>query len=215
MPGRPPMMMGMGQQMAAPRRRRIALKTLVRKPAGAASQGMRAANPLGAQNARAGGSMMQTLTNPASINGFLTNTQKILNTANQVGPIVQQYGPIVKNLPAMWRLYRGLKNAPDANTEENEVNTTANKATANKTTANKTTVNKTTADAKTGLTKSTKRKVNTVHTEKSQEKAKSKRNSPYPQYLNYIFKKECCYCILFYLLECIHTYLSLTTLKYV
>lgn len=73
------------------------------------------------QNAARGPSILQSLTNPASINGFLTNTQKVLNTAQQIGPIVQQvqqYGPIVKNLPAMWRLYRGLKNIPDANTEE-------------------------------------------------------------------------------------------------
>lgn len=81
-------------------------------------------NGTGVQNAaRGGGSILQTLTNPASINGFLTNTQKVLNTAQQFGPIVQQvqqYGPIVKNLPAMWRLYKGLKNGPDAKEEENE-----------------------------------------------------------------------------------------------
>jgi hypothetical protein len=73
------------------------------------------------QNAARGPSILQSLTNPASINGFLTNTQKVLNTAQQIGPLVQQvqqYGPIVKNLPAMWRLYRGLKNIPDANTDE-------------------------------------------------------------------------------------------------
>ena len=34
-----------------------------------------------------GGSLLKSFTNPSSINGFLTNTQKVLNTAQQVGPI--------------------------------------------------------------------------------------------------------------------------------
>jgi len=67
-----------------------------------------------------GGGIMQALTNPTALNGFLTNTQKVLNTAQQIGPMVQQYGPIVKNIPAMWKLYRGLKDLPDAD-ETNEV----------------------------------------------------------------------------------------------
>lgn len=32
---------------------------------------------------------------------------------------IQQVGPLVKNLPAMWKLYRGLKNAPDEDEQEN------------------------------------------------------------------------------------------------
>jgi hypothetical protein len=62
----------------------------------------------------AGGGILQAISNPSSINGFLTNTQKVLNTAQQIGPMVQQYGPLVRNLPAMWKLYRGLKDAPEA-----------------------------------------------------------------------------------------------------
>lgn len=72
-----------------------------------------------------GGSLLKSLTNPSSISGFLQNTQKILGTAQQIGPMVQQYGPLIKNLPAMWRLYRGLKNAPASNDEStNEVEST-------------------------------------------------------------------------------------------
>lgn len=67
-----------------------------------------------------GSGLLQTLTNPGSINGFLTNTQKMLQTANQIGPMVQQYGPMVKNLPAMWKLYRGLKDLPDAEAAEDQ-----------------------------------------------------------------------------------------------
>ena len=72
-------------------------------------------NPLsfGTQQATSGGGLLKSLSNPGTINSFLTNTQKVLTTAQQVGPLVNQYGPIVKNLPMMWKLYRGLKDAPE------------------------------------------------------------------------------------------------------
>jgi hypothetical protein len=73
-----------------------------------------------------GGGLLNTLTNPSSINGFLNNTQQVLKTAQQVGPMIQQYGPLVKNLPAMWKLYRGLKDLPDQE-EEVESTTAENK----------------------------------------------------------------------------------------
>src|SRR3954453_800447 len=89
------------------------------------SQGLNATRTLGVQHAAGGGSLLKSFTNPASINGFLTTTQKGLNTAQQVGPLVQQYGPIVKNLPVMWKLYRGFKNAPDI-TEKDKKDTNIN-----------------------------------------------------------------------------------------
>ncbi|WP_147532382.1 VrrA/YqfQ family protein [Bacillus marasmi] len=73
--------------------------------------------------AASGGSLLQTLTNPTAISGFLNNTQQVLNAFQQITPLVSQYGPIVKNLPAMWRLYRGLKDATATNDEENEEST--------------------------------------------------------------------------------------------
>jgi YqfQ-like protein len=51
------------------------------------------------------------LTNPQAINGFLNNTQQVLKAAQSIGPMIQQYAPIVRNLPAMWKLYKGLKEA--------------------------------------------------------------------------------------------------------
>lgn len=60
------------------------------------------------------GGILQSLSNPGAINGLLNNTQQIIKTAQTIGPMVQQYGPLVKNIPAMWKLYRGLK---DANVE--------------------------------------------------------------------------------------------------
>jgi len=82
----------------------------------------------GAQRAAGGGGLLNSLTNPASINGFLTNTQKMLQTAQQVGPMIQQYGPLVKNLPAMWKLYRGLKDLPDQEQEDEEGKTNTNES---------------------------------------------------------------------------------------
>ncbi|XJZ26253.1 VrrA/YqfQ family protein [Bacillota bacterium Lsc_1132] len=73
--------------------------------------------------AAGGGSFLQNLTNPAGISGFLNNTQQVLKTAQTFGPMIQQYGPIVKNLPAMWKLYRGFKNATADTGEGNEEKT--------------------------------------------------------------------------------------------
>jgi hypothetical protein len=66
------------------------------------------------------GGLLQTLTNPQTLNGFLNNTQTILKTAQQLGPVIQQYGPIVRNLPSLWKLYRGLKEATSETTENSE-----------------------------------------------------------------------------------------------
>lgn len=82
---------------------------------GAAPNATRAVTAGGATS---GGSLLQTLTNPQAISGFLNNTQQVLNAFQQITPLVSQYGPIVKNLPAMWRLYRGLKDATATNDEE-------------------------------------------------------------------------------------------------
>lgn len=64
-----------------------------------------------------GGSLLQGFTNPGNIQSFLNNTQHVLKAAQQVGPMVQQYGPLVRNLPAMWKLYKGFKDAPEAKDE--------------------------------------------------------------------------------------------------
>jgi hypothetical protein len=66
----------------------------------------------------AGGSLLKTISNPEAISGFLNNTQQMIKTAQSIGPMVQQYGPIIKNLPVMWKLYKGLK---DTNVETETV----------------------------------------------------------------------------------------------
>lgn len=83
-------------------------------------------NPTGlaAPVGEASGGLLSALSNPSAINGFLTNTQKMLNTASQFGPMIQQYGPLVKNIPAMWKLYRGLKDSSDSSNSNDEVQKT-------------------------------------------------------------------------------------------
>ncbi|WP_331457442.1 VrrA/YqfQ family protein [Bacillus sp. FJAT-18017] len=66
------------------------------------------------------GSFLKTLSNPEAINSFLANTQNVIQTAQSFGPLIEQYGPIIKNLPSMWKLYRGLKNTDGDETPKNE-----------------------------------------------------------------------------------------------
>lgn len=58
------------------------------------------------------GSLLQTLSNPNSLTGFLNNTQQVLNSVQSITPMIQQYGPLVKNIPMMWKLYKGFKDLP-------------------------------------------------------------------------------------------------------
>ncbi len=76
----------------------------------------------------ASGGLLKSLTDPTAITGFLNNTQRVLNTAQQIGPMVQQYGPLVKNLPAMWKLYRGLNAASSDEETKEDVDTESNKS---------------------------------------------------------------------------------------
>jgi len=67
---------------------------------------------------------MQTMASGASsagggISGMLTNVQKMLGIAQNVMPMVQQYGPLVKNLPAMMKIWKELKTT-DTTEEKNE-----------------------------------------------------------------------------------------------
>lgn len=82
--------------------------------------GLLAAGKGMARGASSSGGILKTLADPTAISGFLSNTQQVLKTAQQFGPMIQQYGPLVRNLPSMWRLYKGLKNMPDAEEDSGE-----------------------------------------------------------------------------------------------
>ena len=64
---------------------------------------------------------------PAATGGFqtfLTNANALMANADKITPYVQQFQPMVKNLPALWRLYKSFKgepttsNVPSSNFEE-------------------------------------------------------------------------------------------------
>jgi hypothetical protein len=85
--------------------------------------------------AGAGGSM---LGNSGGIMNFLNNTQQVLKTAQSFGPMVQQfqqYGSLVRNIPAMWKLYRGIKNSSNE-TETDTKSKNSSKSTKAKTSSN-------------------------------------------------------------------------------
>lgn len=76
----------------------------------------------GGSSAASGGSFLKTLANPTAISGFLNNTQQVLSAFQQITPLVSQYGPIIKNIPTMWKLYRGLKDATtETDSEQNDL----------------------------------------------------------------------------------------------
>jgi hypothetical protein len=108
----------MGQSMGRGQGKRTG-GGLLSKILGGKKQGNQVRGPGGAQTAgRAAssgggvGSLLQTLSNPNSLTGFLDNTQKVLNSVQSITPMIQQYGPLVKNIPMMWKLYKGFKDLP-------------------------------------------------------------------------------------------------------
>ncbi|WP_163101920.1 VrrA/YqfQ family protein [Peribacillus alkalitolerans] len=86
-------------------------------PTAATSEATRSAG-----TATAGAGILQSLTNPGSLTTMLTNTQKVLQAVETIGPVVSQYGPLVKNIPAMWKIYQGLKDSSnnDSVTDESK-----------------------------------------------------------------------------------------------
>lgn len=84
------------------------------------NQGIASTTRAAAQAQTGAGSVLKSLGNPDTINAFLANTQNVINTAQKFGPLIEQYGPLIKNLPSMWKLYRGIKtsdSAPEEGTE--------------------------------------------------------------------------------------------------
>ncbi|MDQ1001482.1 hypothetical protein QFZ28_001882 [Neobacillus niacini] len=121
----------MGQPMGRGQGRRNG-GGLLSKILGGKKQGNQMGVPRGIQTttqavpngSRGVGSILQTLSNPESLTGFLNNTQQVLKTAQSLGPMIQQYGPIVKNLPMMWKLYKGFKDLPtEEKSEEDKTET--------------------------------------------------------------------------------------------
>lgn len=68
------------------------------------------------------GGFLETLKNPDSLNDMLNNTQKVLQAAEQFTPMVQQYGPVIKNLPSMWKVISSLTSSDDPEKSDSENN---------------------------------------------------------------------------------------------
>lgn len=47
------------------------------------------------------------------LEGFLAGANSLFNNAQKFTPYIQQAAPMFKNLPALWRLYKGFKDSPD------------------------------------------------------------------------------------------------------
>lgn len=63
------------------------------------------------------------LFNPETITRFLGQTQQVLRTGQQIVGMYQQYGPLIRNLPALWKIYRGLNSeSSQESSEEEDVN---------------------------------------------------------------------------------------------
>lgn len=71
------------------------------------------ANPTQGMNS----GILQNLANPSNLSSMLGNVQKTLKMAESVVPMVQQYGPLMKNIPAMIKMYSAIKSS---GTEEEE-----------------------------------------------------------------------------------------------
>ncbi|WP_180954462.1 VrrA/YqfQ family protein [Bacillus sp. V5-8f] len=71
-------------------------------------------------SSEAGSDILQALKDPAKLNSMIANTQKVLSAAEQIGAMVQQYGPLIKNLPEMWKIYRSMSDSDDSDEPEEE-----------------------------------------------------------------------------------------------
>ncbi|TSB46740.1 VrrA/YqfQ family protein [Alkalicoccobacillus porphyridii] len=72
----------------------------------------------GVANATAGGGFLSGI----NFSSLLQNAQRIMGITQQVVPMVQQYGPIIRNAPAIWRIMRSQPE-PDTTPDNVEVNT--------------------------------------------------------------------------------------------
>lgn len=70
--------------------------------------------------ASASSNSWQSLLNPEKITHFLGQTQQVLRTGQQMISLYQQYGPLIRNLPALWKMYRSLSSSDEDTEEENE-----------------------------------------------------------------------------------------------
>lgn len=74
-------------------------------------QGLPPGLPTGFPTAAAGAA-------PSKIDQFLKTTDQLMKTAKTYEPYIQQAKPLLKNLPAMWKLYKGFTNSSASPAQE-------------------------------------------------------------------------------------------------
>lgn len=134
----------MGQMMGRPNHLNTGGGGLLSKILGKGNQsggfmGMQAAG----KAASGGGGLLQSLSNPGGLTSILNNTQQVLKTAQSIGPMIQQYGPMIKNLPAMWKIYKGFKNASKASDEASVENNQSTDEAVDESSNNEESINRT------------------------------------------------------------------------
>lgn len=66
----------------------------------------------------------------SKLESYMQTADRFLSTAQQFAPIVQQFAPMMRNIPAMWRLYKGFQNMPEAGGAASTAASTAASASA-------------------------------------------------------------------------------------
>lgn len=99
------------------------------QPQSTQSQYPMTGQPPNRQEGSSTGFLSRMLGGDTSITGIIGNMQRAVQTAQQVTPMIQQYGPIVKNLPSLYRIFKEVntddpKETKKATKNENNVHTT-------------------------------------------------------------------------------------------
>ncbi|WP_226034750.1 YqfQ family protein [Aquibacillus saliphilus] len=62
----------------------------------------------GVGTSQSAGAVTSTATTGSGVTGMLGNVQQLLKMAQSAGPVIQQYGPMAKNLPMMFKMLKAF-----------------------------------------------------------------------------------------------------------
>jgi YqfQ-like protein len=68
------------------------------------------------------GFLSRMLGGDTSLTGIIGNMQRAVQTAQQVTPMIQQYGPVVKNLPSLYKIFKAVNTDDPQETKKNKKN---------------------------------------------------------------------------------------------
>ncbi len=79
---------------------------MIQHPQPTQSQYPMTGHPPDRQESSSTGFISRMLGGDTSITGIIGNMQRAVQTAQQVTPMLQQYGPIVKNIPSLYKIFK-------------------------------------------------------------------------------------------------------------